>query len=255
MVASELGVELTPPARRRYPSTLPAVSARVRLGHDHQRHRLRPRKGRGRGNPCKIRNNKPAHKINPPREEFRSGISEEDIKWQLSQAWTREAVKAKHISDVSFRGQRPASSSEEPPAATPPARSGLRSAEGHRRKRAFESVSLSSGCVGICQYEPVFEVYGCDGSAPPMSIWTPKRPPKFSKNIVGGNAVSRIHRSGSENSDAASLENRVLQVPETDSAAQLRRNRSGKIEEYIARDGYKAIFKALTEMKPEDVIR
>jgi NADP-reducing hydrogenase subunit HndC len=117
---------------------------------------------------------------------------------------------------------------------------------------------IATGCVGICQYEPVFEVYGCDGSRTTyVNMDAEKTAEVFESHIVGGKAVSKYTIGPvSEDSEAAAL---------TDTEFYKLQRRivlrncgiidPEKIEEYIARDGYKAIFKVLTEMKPEDVTK
>ena len=117
---------------------------------------------------------------------------------------------------------------------------------------------IATGCVGICQYEPVVEVHAADGSRTTyVRMNADKAKDMFARHILGGE-IAKEYTIGpnSENSDVTSLEETSFYK------AQKRivlRNCGiidpEKIEEYIARDGYKAIYKVLTEMKPEDVIQ
>lgn len=108
---------------------------------------------------------------------------------------------------------------------------------------------LVSGCAGLCSCEPIITVER-KGEAPVKYInLNEKKIRKIIKaHIFGGKIIERYTLS--EASDIGFfgkqhpivLRNRGLIDP-------------GKIEEYIARDGYKALIKALTRMSPKEIIQ
>lgn len=57
--------------------------------------------------------------------------------------------------------------------------------------RNLTDVAVSqTGCIGICQFEPVMEVFGEDGSKTTYVHVTPDKVPKiFAQHVVNGNPV------------------------------------------------------------------
>lgn len=114
-----------------------------------------------------------------------------------------------------------------------------------------------TGCVGICQYEPVVEVYNPDGSRVTYVQMTPEKADKVFKNhILEGNVVNDYAIGSIEdNKEVTSIENAKLYTRQRRVAL---RNcgviNPVLIEEYIAHDGYKALYKVLNDMTPEDVV-
>ena len=58
-------------------------------------------------------------------------------------------------------------------------------------KRNLNDVVVSqTGCIGICQFEPVVEVFDSDGTKTTYVHMTPEKVPKvFAQHIVNGNPV------------------------------------------------------------------
>ena len=108
-----------------------------------------------------------------------------------------------------------------------------------------------TGCVGICQYEPVFEIYDADGSRSTyIQMNTEKAETVFKSHILEGNVFVDYTLD-----KVKSIENAKLYAKQRRVAL---RNcgiiNPVHIDEYIARDGYKALYKVLYEMSPEDVV-
>lgn len=57
--------------------------------------------------------------------------------------------------------------------------------------RNLTDVAVSqTGCIGICQFEPVMEVFGEDGSKTTYVFVTPEKVPKiFAQHVVNGSPV------------------------------------------------------------------
>ncbi|MFA6947940.1 MAG: NADH-quinone oxidoreductase subunit NuoF [Eubacteriales bacterium] len=117
-----------------------------------------------------------------------------------------------------------------------------------------------TGCVGICQFEPVFEVYEAGKPRVTYVKMTAEKAARvFEEHILGGNVVAEYtigpnNAGGAE--DASSLEDTHFYKKQKRVAL---RNcgviNPEKIEEYIARDGYRALGQVLFGMKPEDVVK
>ncbi len=120
------------------------------------------------------------------------------------------------------------------------------------KNQAFKNILLStSGCVGFCALEPMFTVYSYN--LEPViyySLTQEKVDEIFKTHIIGGKIAASLEpiNSNSPLFDFFKFqESRVL------------RNR-GKInpfsiEDYIASDGYFALNKILSSLKPEEVIK
>ena len=114
-----------------------------------------------------------------------------------------------------------------------------------------------TGCVGICQYEPVFEVYEPNGNRATYIQMTAEKAEKiFADHILGGNVVYDYTIGSIDDSKIASLEEAKLYAKQRRVAL---RNcgviNPVLIEEYIAQDGYQALYKVLNDMTPEDVVK
>jgi len=109
-----------------------------------------------------------------------------------------------------------------------------------------------SGCMGACFLEPVAKVIGRDGTEWTYGEVTAERAAEiFERHVVGGEPVIEWTFEQGEHADEV----------ETFMGRQVRivmRNcgeiNPEKIDEYLERDGYKAIEKVVTTMTPEDVI-
>ena len=118
-----------------------------------------------------------------------------------------------------------------------------------------------TGCVGICQYEPVVEVITPDKKKTLYVKVTPEKAEQiYNEHVLGGKpvesmVVGTVLPSGSEEV-AMSLEETVFLKKQTRVAL---RNCGHidpeEIDQYIATDGYQALNKVLTTMSPDDVIQ
>ncbi len=117
---------------------------------------------------------------------------------------------------------------------------------------------VQTGCFGLCALGPVMIVYP-EGTF--YSRVTPEDVPEIvEEHLLKGRVVSRLeYKEGAETAQPG--EN--VSLNDTDFyKSQLRvalRNcgviNPENIDEYIARDGYMALGKVLTEMTPDDVIQ
>lgn len=104
-----------------------------------------------------------------------------------------------------------------------------------------------TGCVGTCYLEPIVDIYDDDGK---MTRYVRVQPGKVEK-IVEEHLVN--HKPAAE--EAISDEDKLF--VEKQQRVVLRNCgviNPEDIEEYISVNGYKAIEKVLSSMKPEDVI-
>ncbi len=118
-----------------------------------------------------------------------------------------------------------------------------------------------TGCVGICQYEPVVEVITPDKKKTLYVKVTPEKAEQiYNEHVLGGKpiadyTVGTVLPSG-EDQPAMALEDTVFLKKQTRIAL---RNCGHidpeEIDQYIATDGYQALNKVLTTMSPDDVIQ
>ncbi|MBE6529685.1 MAG: NADH-quinone oxidoreductase subunit NuoF [Ruminococcaceae bacterium] len=123
---------------------------------------------------------------------------------------------------------------------------------------------IQTGCVGVCQYEPVIEIYQAGKERVTYVKMTAEKAAKvLEQHIMGGKVVEEYTITYAQNGGKAPADGKVhTSLTETDFCkTQLRqalRNcgliNPESIDEYIAMDGYKALGKALTEMTPDQVI-
>lgn len=118
-----------------------------------------------------------------------------------------------------------------------------------------------TGCVGICQYEPVFEVYKAgQPRVTYVKMTAEKALEVFEKHIKGGEVITE-YTVGANNASGTPEE--ATSIEDTKFYAKQKRvamRNCGvidpeNIDEYIARDGYKALNRVLTSMTPDDVIK
>lgn len=112
-----------------------------------------------------------------------------------------------------------------------------------------------TGCIGICQYEPIVEVYEAGKPKVTYIKMTPGRAARVvEEHIKGGRPVEEFM-----------LEEAGQPVPSLDDTSFMKKQvrialrncgviDPESIDDYIARDGYQALHKVLTEMTPDDVI-
>lgn len=122
---------------------------------------------------------------------------------------------------------------------------------------AENSVIVSqTGCVGMCQYEPIMEVYDKDGSRTTYVKMTADRAREvFASHVTGGKILTEYTIGAANGEGVTNLADTNFYRPQKRIAL---RNcgyiNPECIDEYIAMDGYFALSKVLTEMKPADVI-
>ena len=114
----------------------------------------------------------------------------------------------------------------------------------------------ATGCIGICQYEPVAEVFipGRD-KITYIDLDAPKAARIVAEHLKGGTPVAEYTYAY----DGAAIQK------QSDTAFYKKQQRTvlrncgrinpDSIEEYIAFDGYKALGKVLTEMQPAELIQ
>ena len=121
-------------------------------------------------------------------------------------------------------------------------------AEKVRQALLKENINASvAGCIGMCYLEPIVDIYDEDKLTRLVKVSADDAP-----------AIAEYINTG----DRSKIENLV--VSDEDSEFLNKQTRIAlrncgiinpeKIDEYIARDGYAALAKALTEMTPDDII-
>ena len=110
-----------------------------------------------------------------------------------------------------------------------------------------QSITIT-GCIGMCYLEPIVDIYDDDNRLLRLVKVSEKDAPAVAEYIKSGDKTAIEHLIVSdEDSEFLSKQTRIalrncgIINPET-------------IEEYIEKDGYKALRKCLTEMTPEEVI-
>ena len=136
---------------------------------------------------------------------------------------------------------------------------------GIKQNSLGKQVSLiQTGCVGVCQYEPVIEVYQAGKERVTYVKMTAEKAAKvLEQHIMGGKVVEEYTITYAQNGGKAPADGKV-HTSLTDTVfckTQLRQALRNcglidpeNIDEYIAMDGYKALGKVLTEMTPDQVI-
>ncbi len=136
--------------------------------------------------------------------------------------------------------------------------------EGVKRESLGDRVTvMQTGCIGVCQYEPVMEVFQSGKEKVTYVGMTAEKAERILKeHIQGGKIVEEYtitHVQNTKTEDDgkvhASLQDTVFYKTQR---RQALRNCGlidpENIDEYIAMDGYRALGKALTEMTPDQVI-
>lgn len=136
--------------------------------------------------------------------------------------------------------------------------------EGVEKADLGDKVSVTqTGCIGICQYEPVVEVYepGKD-KVTYVKMTAEKAARVVEEHLKGGKVVTEytignnlVGQAEKKDNAPDSLNDVIFYEKQTRVAL---RNcgviNPEVIDEYIARDGYAALAKVLTEMTPDEVI-
>ncbi len=119
---------------------------------------------------------------------------------------------------------------------------------------ADEIKVVKTGCFGLCAQGPIVMVY------PDHIMYTLVEPDDveeiFESHVKGGEPVRRLVAG---DKDAEEIENALENVDFFSRQMRIALRNCGainpeNIDEYIAKDGYKAIEKCITEMDPEEVV-
>ncbi len=115
---------------------------------------------------------------------------------------------------------------------------------------------VPTGCIGTCIYEPMVEVFQAGKPKVTYIYMDPEKADEVvEKHIIGGKPV--VEYTLGENSDGSLKSLDDLQFYKKQKRVVLKNCgviNPEDINDYMAVDGYKALEKVLTEMKPEDVI-
>ncbi|PLX30554.1 MAG: NADH-quinone oxidoreductase subunit NuoF [Ignavibacteria bacterium] len=106
-----------------------------------------------------------------------------------------------------------------------------------------------TGCVGMCYREPLVEIRDGSGGSHMYAEVTPERVGRIIEEDVVGNTTIDEWLATGEDREAGFFENQVRIVLRNSGIID-----PGSLEEYIEKDGYKAVTKALKEMTPDEVI-
>jgi NADP-reducing hydrogenase subunit HndC len=116
-----------------------------------------------------------------------------------------------------------------------------------------EAQVVRTGCFGFCEKGPIVKIL------PDETFYVCVKPEDakeiVAEHVIKGRPVTRLLYDASQSKANAKLE----EIPFYQKQFRIVLRNCGvinpeKIEEYIARDGYAALAKALTEMTPEDII-
>ncbi|HOJ05269.1 MAG TPA: NADH-quinone oxidoreductase subunit NuoF [Bacteroidota bacterium] len=106
-----------------------------------------------------------------------------------------------------------------------------------------------TGCIGMCYREPLVEIHDNGGKHLYAEV-TPERVGRIVEEDILGNTTVEEWLATADPKEQEFFDNQVRIVLRNSGIID-----PGSIEEYIARDGYKALRKVLEGMTPEDVIR
>ena len=139
--------------------------------------------------------------------------------------------------------------------------------KGVKREKLDNRVSvLQTGCIGVCQYEPVMEVYQAGKEKVTYVRLTAEKAAKIlEEHLKGGKVVEEytINTAQKEQTGKGSDDGKVHTSLEDTVFYKTQRRLALRncgiidpesIDEYIAMDGYSALGKVLTEMTPDQVI-
>jgi len=125
------------------------------------------------------------------------------------------------------------------------------------KKRNLDNVSVTmTGCIGVCRLEPIVEVVEPDGKRTVYVEMTPEKAAKVvEEHLAGGRVCSdyTMEAAGDKHGhgkDYMQFFNKQMRIALKNCGII----NPESIDEYIAMDGYRALGRVLTEMKPEDVI-
>jgi len=117
--------------------------------------------------------------------------------------------------------------------------------QGVEKQKLSDVIVLKAACIGLCDREPVVTIiHPTKGKTTYYDLTEDKVPQIIEQHLVR-NKVVEEWKLDTDDPLLKLQEIRVMHNQDIDPM---------DIDEYIARDGYQALAKALTQMKPEDVI-
>jgi NADH-quinone oxidoreductase subunit F len=117
--------------------------------------------------------------------------------------------------------------------------------KGIERNKLTDVSVLKAACIGLCDREPVVTITHPKTGTTTYYDITAEKVDKIIQNHLMGNNVITEWKLDTEDPLLKLQEIRVMHNQDLDPM---------NIDEYIARDGYQGLAKALTQMKPDDVI-
>ncbi len=117
-----------------------------------------------------------------------------------------------------------------------------------------------TGCLGVCPLEPMVEVFVPGQEKVTYINLSPEKVDRIvSEHIVGGNVVTEYTIGYEDGMDTADTKTAIDDMDYYKKQERVALRNCGvidpeSIDEYIARDGYRALGQCLTEKKPQDVI-
>ena len=128
-----------------------------------------------------------------------------------------------------------------------------------KKQNLGEVAVEQTGCLGVCPLEPMVEVFVPGQEKVTYINLTPDMVGRIvSEHLIGGKIVTE-YTIGYDEAGTADTKTNLADMDYYKRQERVALRNCGvidpeKIDEYIARDGYKALGKCLTEKKPQDVI-
>ena len=133
--------------------------------------------------------------------------------------------------------------------------------EGVEKAGIGDKVTVSqTGCIGVCQFEPVVEVFESGKRKVTYVKMTAEKAAEVIENHLKGGKVIEEYTIGQNVVESGEISYSLNDTPFYKAQKRVALRNCGvidpeSIDEYIAMDGYAALGKALTTMSPEDVIK
>ncbi len=127
-----------------------------------------------------------------------------------------------------------------------------------KKAKLSETVNVSqTGCIGICQYEPIVEIYDAGGRRTTyVNMNTDKLKRIVAEHIKSGRIVKEYTIGAANGENVTSLsDTKFMQKQKRVALRNCGIINPEQINEYIAMDGYRALNIAITTMTPADVIK
>ena len=111
------------------------------------------------------------------------------------------------------------------------------------------------GCIGICQHEPVLEVFEGEKRTTYVKMTAEKVRRVFEEHIKGGTPIKEFMLTEKGEPVSNLMETTFMKLQKRVAMRNCGIIDPESIDEYIARDGYQAINQVLTGMTPDEVIK